>query len=120
MDILHYFGPGSSAWGGNNRGNVGGWGGRPLDNSNRDRLFLGGGGGAGEGNNYAHGQGGKGAGIVFLLSHGTITGSNDSITAIGRAGYSTSSGGNDAPGGGGAGGTIVVLARTSISNIRAR
>src|SRR5690606_26350868 len=40
--------PGNSNWGGNDRANVGGYGGRPLDYST-GRIFMGGGGGAGDG-----------------------------------------------------------------------
>jgi MYXO-CTERM domain-containing protein len=107
-------GPGNVAWGGDNRINGGGWGGRPLDNDAAlGRLFFGGGGGAGDANNNAGGAGGRGGGLVVLLA-GAVTGSG-SITADGAPGGATMGNGNDAPGGGGAGGAIVVQA-TSIEN----
>jgi len=107
-------GPGNAAWGGDNRINGGGWGGRPLDNDAAlGRLFFGGGGGAGDANNNAGGAGGRGGGLVVLLA-GTVTGFG-SIMANGAPGGATTGSGNDAPGGGGAGGAIIVQA-TSIAN----
>ena len=98
--------PGKTAWGGDNRRQVGGYGGRPLDTSSGTRFFFGGGGGAGEMNNGNGGSGGRGGGLVFIVA-GSFAGSG-SIQANGANGVSTSAGGNDAPGGGGGGGTIVL------------
>jgi uncharacterized repeat protein (TIGR01451 family)/MYXO-CTERM domain-containing protein len=103
-------GPGKTAWGGDDRNEVGGLGGRPLDPGVTQRLFFGGGGGAGDGNNMANGQGGAGGGLVFLASP-TISG-NGGIIASGTDGAPTMGANNDAPGGGGGGGTIVVAAQT--------
>ena len=102
--------PGDSAWSGNLRRNVGGYGGRPLTQTPSTRLFLGGGGGAGDGNNDAAGAGGNGGGIVIVMAD-AVSGTG-SLTANGGAGANTTSDGNDAPGGGGAGGSIIVRART--------
>lgn len=99
-------GPGDAAWGGDNRDNTGGWGGRPLDAVAENRIFFGGGGGAGDGNNTASNDGGDGGGIVYLFA-ANITGTG-SITANGQTALNTIGGGNDAPGGGGGGGSIVV------------
>ncbi len=97
--------PGNGAWGGDNRDNIGGYGGRPLDYTQQDRLFFGGGGGAGDQNNSAGGAGGRGGGIVYFLSYGTVGGAG-TITANGANGANTVGGGNDGPGGGGGGGAI--------------
>ena len=106
--------PGDAAWGGNNRRELGGLGGHPLDNDPTGRLFMGGGGGAGDGNNNTAGRGGNGGGIVFVVA-GTVTGTG-SILAQGEDGENADGNPNDAPGGGGGGGTVLVHA-TSISNI---
>lgn len=106
--------PGNSNWGGNNRENVGGYGGRPLDYSS-GRIFLGGGGGAGDGNNGGSAAGGNGGGLIFIICYGNITG-NGTIITNGDQGSNTSGSHNDAPGGGGAGGTIILTASGSISN----
>ncbi|RTQ50822.1 T9SS type A sorting domain-containing protein [Hymenobacter gummosus] len=112
-------GPGNTAWGGNRRQNLGGFGGRPLDT--RARVFLGGGGGAGDGNNGGATSGGNGGGLVFLLTEGTLSGTG-SVQAVGgsgaRPGFTTSSG-QDAGGGGGGGGTIVLNVKGTISGITA-
>lgn len=108
--------PGNSAWGGDYRDTVGGYGGRPIDGySLDDRLFLGGGGGAGDGNNSASFDGSNGGGIVVIFAD-AITGTG-SVNADGADAFPTISGGNDAPGGGGAGGTIVMEAASSISTL---
>lgn len=100
-------GPNDPAWGTpDERREVGGLGGRPVNNDPASRLFLGGGGGAGEANNNVGGDGGDGGGIVFLIAD-TITGSG-SIRSNGQAGADALSPGNDAGSGGGAGGTIVL------------
>jgi uncharacterized repeat protein (TIGR01451 family) len=102
--------PGNTNWGGDNRREVGGLGGRPLDYSGgaQARLFLGGGGGSGDANNSAGTAGGNGGGMVYLIAN-SVTGSG-SIQANGTNGGNTTGGHNDAPGGGGGGGTIVVQA----------
>jgi uncharacterized repeat protein (TIGR01451 family) len=107
-------GPNQATWGGNSRTDVGGLGGRPLDNDPTSRLFLGGGGGAGDGNNDAGADGGSGGGLVYLISS-TVSGSGF-IRANGGNAQNTTAGHNDAPGGGGGGGTVVVLS-TSLSGI---
>ncbi len=103
--------PALTGWGGDNRRALGGWGGRPLQQTPSTRLFFGGGGGAGANNNNKGGAGGAGGGII-LIEAGSLAGSG-SLTANGADGaLATDAGnfGNDAPGGGGAGGTIVVRA----------
>ncbi len=107
-------GSGTNAWGGDYRTNNGGLGGRPLDYST-GKLFLGGGGGAGDQDNNASGAGGRGAGLVYLMAYGTVSGTG-SIVANGAAG---SNSGIDGAGGGGAGGTIVINAVGTISGISA-
>lgn len=106
--------PGNGSWGGNNRRNYGGYGGRPLDYST-GRIYMGGGGGAGDGNNNAASGGANGGGIVFIICYGNITGTGF-IESNGANAANTSSGHNDAPGGGGGGGTIILSASGSISN----
>jgi uncharacterized repeat protein (TIGR01451 family) len=114
--------PGNAGWGGDNRRQVGGRGGRPLDNDPAaGRLFMGGGGGAGDSNNNQGGVGGRGGGVVLLIAN-TVSGSG-TIQANGGAGQNTAGGGNnDAPGGGGGGGSVVVFARTLAAalNLQAR
>ncbi|HEX7598639.1 MAG TPA: hypothetical protein VF518_10530, partial [Polyangia bacterium] len=103
--------PGNTSWGGNNRRERGGLGGRPLTSSTASRLFLGGGGGAGDGNNGFAGPGGAGGGLAFVIA-GTIAGAG-SISADGADGGqadSATSVSGDAPGGAGGGGTVVVHA----------
>lgn len=107
-------GPGDAAYSGDNRRNVGGLGGRPLQGQPDiadpyRRLYFGGGGGAGESNNSQGGSGGAGGGLVFLIAR-EVFGSGQ-IRADGAAGQNTAGGGNnDAPGGAGGGGTIVIQA----------
>lgn len=103
--------PGNAAWGGDQRDNVGGFGGRPLTNNAVNRLFLGGGGGAGDTNNSTGTAGGRGGGLVFLLAN-TVTGAG-TILANGQS--VTPATGNDAPGGGGGGGSIVISATNSVT-----
>ncbi|MBS0557058.1 MAG: hypothetical protein JSR27_06550, partial [Proteobacteria bacterium] len=112
--------PGNSIWGGNNRRERGGIGGRPLTNDPSTagmRLFFGGGGGSGDENNGAGTAGGNGGGIVFLVA-GTISGAGtidaSGATANNNNGLGT---GNDAPGGGGGGGSIVLIANGSLSGV---
>ena len=101
-------GPNNSSWGGNQRRERGGRGGRPLDSDPRDRVFLGGGGGAGDGNNASAGIGGDGGGLLYLITT-AVTGPG-MLLANGQDGARTrpEGSGNDGPGGGGAGGTVIV------------
>lgn len=107
-------GPGMGGWGGDQRRNTGGVGGRPLDYST-GRLFLGGGGGAGDGNNGAGTNGASGGGLVYLITYDDIQGDGQ-IIASGQTAPVTPPNGNDAPGGGGGGGTVVVAADGTIAN----
>ena len=109
-------GPGNTAWGGDRRQNVGGFGGRPLDYHGNTRVFMGGGGGAGDGNNNSSGDGGNGGGIVYVLANGNISGSGK-ITANGQDGFSTQNSFIDAGGGAGGGGAIILNASGSISSV---
>lgn len=108
--------PGSSAWGGDRRNNVGGFGGRPLDYNNNSRIFMGGGGGAGEGNNNSAGNGGNGGGIIFLHASGSINGTG-TITASGQNGFDTQNSNIDAAGGAGGGGAIVAIASSPVTGV---
>jgi gliding motility-associated-like protein len=103
---------GTNAWGGDYRTNSGGLGGRPLDYSG-GRIFMGGGGGAGDQNSNAGGVGGRGAGLVYLMSYGTVGGSG-TITANGGNGANA---GIDGAGGGGAGGTVIINSVGTVSGI---
>jgi hypothetical protein len=98
--------PGDATWGGDQRDNVGGFGGKPLTNDTAGRLFLGGGGGAGDTNNGNGTAGGSGGGLVFLAA-ASVSGAGG-IQANGQTAASTAAGGIDAPGGGGGGGSIIV------------
>lgn len=109
--------PGDTLWGGDNRQKTGGKGGRPLDYST-GRLFLGGGGGAGDANNGCVGGSGRGGGLIYILSYGTISG-NGSVTSHGADASNTTGAGIDASGGGGGGGTIILNAIISISGVSA-
>lgn len=106
--------PGNSNWAGNNRRNLGGYGGRPLDFSNT-RIFFGGGGGAGDGNNSAATGGANGGGMVLILCYGNLSGSGI-LTSSGGNSPNTMAGHNDAPGGGGGGGTILLSVDGTIAN----
>ncbi|GAB2957184.1 hypothetical protein GCM10027048_24550 [Hymenobacter coalescens] len=113
-------GPGNSAWGGNQRRNGGGLGGRPLDT--RGRLFFGGGGGAGDGNNSGATSGGNGGGLILLLAAGNVSGTGSLVANGGsgsRAGGITTANGQDAGGGGGGGGTIVLNVEGTITSVTA-
>ena len=100
-------GPNNATWGGDSRYNVGGYGGRPLDYSG-GRIFMGGGGGAGDSNDGTGTSGADGAGIVFLLVKGNVTGTG-TIYANGDNGSTTSGPlGWDGTGGGGGGGAVVI------------
>jgi hypothetical protein len=105
---------GNNTWTGNNRINIGGYGGRPLAFSNT-RIFFGGGGGAGDGNNSAATGGGNGGGMVLILCYGNLSGSGI-ITSSGGNSPNTMAGHNDAPGGGGGGGTILLSVDGTIAN----
>lgn len=117
--------PGDASWGSDNRRNVGGRGGRPLDYSS-GKIFFGGGGGAGDGNNSDNfgGSGGNGGGLVFIRSYGDISGTG-TINANGEDGEEISStspsvigyAGEDGAGGAGAGGTIYLESYGVIGNI---
>jgi Domain of unknown function DUF11 len=103
--------PGAAAWGGDQRDNVGGFGGKPLSNDTAGRLFLGGGGGAGDTNNGNGTAGGSGGGLVFLAA-ASVSGAGG-IQANGQTAASTGAGGIDAPGGGGGGGSIIISGTNS-------
>ena len=103
--------PGNATWGGDQRDNVGGFGGRPLTNNALNRLFLGGGGGAGDTNNSTGTAGGRGGGLVFLMA--TTVNGGGTIQANGQS--VTTATGNDAPGGGGGGGSIVISGTNSVT-----
>ncbi|MEZ4936644.1 MAG: gliding motility-associated C-terminal domain-containing protein [Crocinitomicaceae bacterium] len=107
--------PGDPLWNGDDRRNVGGIGGRPLDYL-QGKLFLGGGGGAGDGNNGAGTDGADGGGLVLMLNYGAISGAG-SIFANGQNAPQTPPNGNDAPGGGGGGGTVILNSIGIISGI---
>ena len=103
-------GPDLVTWAGDNRREVGGLGGHPLDGDPAARLFMGGGGGAGDGNNGVAGHGGRGGGLIFIIA-GAVAGSG-AMHADGEVGgSSTGAAGTagDAGGGGGGGGTVVVI-----------
>ena len=108
--------PGSASWGGDNRRNIGGWGGRPLTYTVGSTLFLGGGGGAGDANNNAAQNGANGGGIIYLLVTGNLGGAG-TITANGATAGNTISGNNDAPGGGGGGGAIQLNVQGTIAGV---
>jgi hypothetical protein len=111
-------GPDLAGWGGDDRREVGGLGGHPLDNDPTSRLFMGGGGGAGDGNNGVAGPGGRGGGLIFILA-GAVTGSG-TILADGAAGGDSTGAANtsgDAAGGGGGGGTVVVNAASIAATV---
>ena len=100
-------GPGHTDWGGDNRNNVGGFGGRPLDYST-GRIFMGGGGGAGDSNNNTAQPAGNGGGIVFLLVKGNVSGTG-AIYANGETPARTQGpNGRDGSSGGGGGGTVLI------------
>ncbi|MDT8411092.1 MAG: gliding motility-associated C-terminal domain-containing protein [Vicingaceae bacterium] len=113
--------PNNSLWGGDNRGIVGGLGGRPLDYST-GKIFMGGGGGAGDGDNAFATNGGNGGGIIFLSTYDDITGAGKIIAHgangvdinPGSAGFGQLAGG-DAPGGAGGGGAIILKTTGNVS-----
>ncbi|MBI2281597.1 MAG: gliding motility-associated C-terminal domain-containing protein [Bacteroidetes bacterium] len=116
--------PNNPNWGGDYRRDNGGLGGRPLDYST-NKIFMAGAGGAGEANDIYGGNGGNGAGIVYLKSYNSVTGTG-SIDANGENGGNCSGpsspgfgqySGKDAAGGGGAGGSIIIETTGSISGV---
>ncbi|MBL4593969.1 MAG: gliding motility-associated C-terminal domain-containing protein [Flavobacteriales bacterium] len=117
-------GPGNPVWGGDNRRQVGGLGGRPLDYST-GKIFIGGAGGAGDGETTTPGAGGNGAGIIFMCTYGDVTGFGN-IRANGQDGFNCEVPGppgifdvtgKDAAGGAGAGGTILIKTTGLVSSI---
>ena len=111
-------GPNNSLWGGDNRDNNGGLGGRPLDYS-KGRIYIGGGGGAGDQDNSWSSPGANGGGIVYILSYSTVLGAGKIISNGATAANSTSgtiaTGGADGAGAGGAGGTIIIKSTGLVS-----
>jgi len=109
-------GPGTTgvanAWGGYSRCSLGGWGGRPLDYST-GRIFMGGGGGAGDHDNASGSAGGRGGGLVYILSYGTVSGTG----TVKSDGVAAGNSGVDGAGGGGAGGTVIINSVGTISGI---
>ena len=108
-------GPGNANWGGDQRRNNGGLGGRPLSPDPDSRIFFGGGGGAGDVNNNSQPtNGGRGGGIAFVRADRVQRHTSGSflIAADGENGGDAggANSGNDAPGGAGGGGTIVMRA----------
>jgi len=114
-------GPNNTLWGGDDRRDNGGLGGRPLDYST-GKIFFGGAGGAGEGDNGDASDGGNGGGLIFLNTYGDITGGGK-IIANGEDGEDVDPGsapigqlaGVDAAGGAGAGGTIILKTTGNVS-----
>lgn len=98
--------PEDPIWGGDNRRERGGLGGRPVANDPKQSLFFGGGGGGGDNYQSAGGAGGSGGGLVLLIA-GEIAGTGF-VRADGAIGGSIPDkiGGG---GGGGGGGTIVIV-----------
>ncbi len=89
---------------------IGGLGGRPLNNNPSSSLFLGGGGGSGDGNNLAATPGGKGGGLAILIAENTS--GSGSILSNGNDAADTTNAFDDGAGGGGGGGTIVLKTKT--------
>ncbi len=107
--------PGTASWSGDNRRNLGGFGGRPLDYSGgaQTRVFFGGGGGTGEYNGGDPNPGlntGDGGGLVFLKT-GSVVGAG-SVLANGDVG--TNATGTDSGSGGGGGGAIVIQSTSAV------
>jgi Secretion system C-terminal sorting domain len=111
-------GPSNATWGGDDRHNNAGFGGRPLDYSSNTKLFMGGGGGSGDGNNESSGFGGNGGGVILIYNYGTITGNGTAkISANGQNGFDTNNEERDGAGGGGGGGAVIVQSKNSITGI---
>ncbi len=100
-------GPFNAAWGGDQRRDNGGRGGRPLDYST-GKVFMGGGGGAGEQNNTLGGVGGSGGGIFVFQSYAGISGSGQILANGANGGSTQGSNGTDGAGGGGGGGVVLL------------
>jgi hypothetical protein len=111
--------PGTSPGSDDDRRNVGGLGGKPLDYSG-NRAFMGGGGGGGEGGSNEAGNGSNGGGIILIRSFDLISGSG-TIKANGADGIGSEGtlfgGGNDGSGGGGGGGAIIIQTAATVSGI---
>ncbi|MES2678885.1 MAG: hypothetical protein V4635_03330, partial [Bacteroidota bacterium] len=100
--------PGVGLWMGDLRREVGGLGGRPLNNINAEtRIYFGGGGGSGHANDNGGTAGSTGGGIVYLVTTSAITGTG-SIVSNGNAVPMSGGCHCDGVGGGGAGGSIVI------------
>jgi len=117
--------PGNTSWGGQNRVQYAGYGGRPLDYTT-GRLFFGGGGGAGDQNDYDGGDGGDGGGLINVMVYGDISGSGtfNADGEIGGNATGPSPGwgertGIDGAGGGGGGGAIFISAIGTVSGVNA-
>lgn len=108
-------GPGHSDWGGDNRTNGGGYGGRPLSYST-GRVFMGGGGGAGDSNNDTGMPGGDGGGIVFILVKNNLSGTGSIIANGNTPPTTTGPTGRDGSGGGGGGGAVVIYHHTGATS----
>jgi uncharacterized repeat protein (TIGR01451 family) len=110
-------GPGDPTWGGNQRRERGGLGGRPLPATPAARLFLGGGGGAGDAGSVGSegGNGGNGGGLVIVLSD-SVSGSGR-ISANGQAGFPPGLPDYTAGAGGGGGGGSVALATAALAGV---
>ncbi len=112
-------GTGNAAWVGDQRREVGGRGGQPLDYFS-GRIFMGGGGGAGDADNHHTYAAGNGGGIIIILCYGKISGAGK-IMANGAIGGSadkqpgTTPDGADAPSGGGGGGVVILKAVNGVS-----
>lgn len=103
--------PGSTKWGGDNRQDVGGLGGHPIDPVPGFEMFFGGGGGAGDQDSASGGSGGTGGGVVILVSNSVTVpaGGLGQINASGGDGAATGNSHTDGAGGGGGGGAIFIL-----------
>ncbi len=100
--------PGVALWLGDLRREVGGLGGRPLNNIDAEtRIYFGGGGGAGHLNDNAGTSGSNGGGIVYLMVNAAITGSG-AIESNGNAVPLPPACNCDGVGGAGAGGSIII------------
>lgn len=106
--------PSVPMWGEDFRRERGGFGGLPMPNDPKVRLYFGGGGGGGDDYLNTSGAGGSGGGLV-LIDAQRIAGSGQIIAdgANGSPSLSAASG----AGGGGGGGTIVVAATTTVTDI---
>ncbi len=104
--------PGTSPGNDDDRRNVGGLGGKPLQYAD-NRAFMGGGGGGGDGGSSAAGNGGNGGGIILIRSFAAVTG-NGTLKANGANGTTS---GNDGAGGGGGGGAIIIQTAAGVGNL---